>query len=132
MTKLLLRAGVLALVRGAMSEARIPGGSLLGVPVERLMRRRRQAAGELLLVELRRGGRTFAEVEEDELAAVVYRYSRAAQEGTARLNLRLMATVIAGQAFRGNLATTPLLARLQAFAPIEMALVEEAEARSSN
>ena len=186
------------------------------------MRRRLQAAGELLLVELRRGDRTLAEVEEDELAAVVYRYSQAAQEGAARLNLRLMAAVIAGQAFRGNLvadeflyyadvlaslrreeiilvaalwrhanspevvalqeaerartaesaarcelvpllfatdaefvategalmrtglitavsgfgallfATTPLLARLQALAPFEMALAEEAEARSSN
>ena len=50
-----------------------------------------------MLDELRWGERTLSAPEVDETVAVLLRYGRAAQEGTARLNLRLMAKVIAGQ-----------------------------------
>src|SRR6516165_3622152 len=53
------------------------------------------------------GDERDAEVEE--AAAIFYRYMRAAQEGGARLNLRLMAKIIAGQADRGNLVADEFL-----------------------
>ncbi len=62
-----------------------------------LSRRRAVHARDILLDELRRGERTLSAPEVDETVAVLLRYGRAAQEGTARLNLRLMAKVIAGQ-----------------------------------
>ncbi len=62
-----------------------------------LLRRRAVHARDILLDELRRGERTLSAPEVDETVAVLLRYGRAAQEGTARLNLRLMAKVIAGQ-----------------------------------
>jgi hypothetical protein len=46
-----------------------------------------------------RRGRSFAyEVGEDEAAAITFRYMRAGVEGAARRNLRLLASVAAGQA----------------------------------
>jgi hypothetical protein len=87
----------------------ILGGSLLGVAVDHLLRRRAETAREILLSELRSGDRTLSEVEHDEIAAVLFRYIRAAQEGAARLNLRLMAKVIAGQASLGNLVADEFL-----------------------
>jgi hypothetical protein len=43
------------------------------------------------------GGRALLDVGEvDEVAAMVFRYIRAAQEGSARLNLRLMAMAVNG------------------------------------
>jgi hypothetical protein len=45
----------------------------------------------------------------EEVTAAMLRYRRAAEEGTARLNLRLMAKVLAGQAFIGNLKADEFL-----------------------
>jgi len=87
------------------------GGAGLTAMVGRLLRKRLETAQEILLDELRRGKRSLAAVEEvDELAAIVFRYGRAAQEGTAKLNLRLMAKVIAGQAHLGSLVADEFLA----------------------
>ncbi len=63
----------------------------------------------MLLKELRRGNKTICDVDEGEVAEIVFRYMRAAQEGTARVNLRLMAEVIAGQAAAGNLVADEFL-----------------------
>jgi hypothetical protein len=62
-------------------------------------------AQDILFEErLRRGEKTLFNVGEvNEALAMMYRYAREAQEGTARLNLRLMAKVIAGQAHLGTL-----------------------------
>jgi hypothetical protein len=98
-----------AVVQDALSAASIPGGALLGAAVEQLIRKRGVAAGEILISELRRGDRTLSEIEIDEFAAVLFRYMRAAQEGTARLNLRLMAKVVAGQASHSNLVADEFL-----------------------
>ena len=75
------------------------------------MKRRQDDARQILLDELRKGEKTLHQIEEvDELAAMVYRYSRAAQEGAARLNIRLMAKVIAGQFQAGALVADEFLA----------------------
>ncbi len=63
-----------------------------------LLRQRAEQARDILLDELRRGEQTLSAPEVDETVAVLLRYGRAAQEGAARLNLRLMAKIIAGQA----------------------------------
>lgn len=70
-------------------------GSLAGagfaIAAERLQRWRLERARDILIDELRRGERTLSAPEADEIVAVLLRYGRAAQEGAARLNLRLMA-----------------------------------------
>lgn len=87
----------------------LPGGTLLGVAIEQLFQRRAEAARQILLDELRSGDKTLNDVEIEEAAAILYRYMRAAHEGAARLNLRLMAKVIASQAHRGNLIADQFL-----------------------
>jgi hypothetical protein len=89
------------------------GLSLIGYPaagtaatgaklaLERVMKRREDAAREVLRDELRRGNITAIDTaSQDEAAAILFRYLRAAQEGTARRNLRLLAQAIRGQAER--------------------------------
>lgn len=66
--------------------------------VQHLMHRRTSQARDILLDEIRHGEKPLSAPEVDESIAVLLRYGRAAQEGAARLNLRLMAKVIAGQA----------------------------------
>ena len=69
-----------------------------------LLRGRLERSRELLLSELRDGAAALSEVGEvDEIAAVIFRYARAATEGSARLNLRLMAKVIDGQVQGGTI-----------------------------
>ena len=78
-------------------------GAGLAAAAHGLLRRRAERARDILLAEIRRGERTLNAFEVDETVAVLLRYNRAAQEGTARLNLCLMAKVIAGQAECGCL-----------------------------
>ena len=72
-------------------------GARFAVAVQQVQRRRAERARDILLDELSRGEKTVSVPEVEEAAAVLLRYGRAAQEGAARLNLRLMAKVIAGQ-----------------------------------
>ena len=74
-----------------------------GLVAQRLQRRRAERARDILLDELRRGERVLSASEVDETVAVLLRYGRAAQEGAPRLNLRLMAKVIASQAQNSTL-----------------------------
>jgi hypothetical protein len=94
-----------ALASDFLSGFFVPGASFLGSALQSLIQRRLAGAQDILLEELRRGDRTLPlNISEiDEAVAMMFRYARAAQEGTARLNLRLMAKVIAGQAHLGNL-----------------------------
>jgi hypothetical protein len=109
-----LPAAVGAVVSDVLSVCGVPGASTVGVAfsaaVEAVMKRRRDNAREILLEELRKG-KAFVDraASIDEWVAVLLRYSRAAQEGTARLNLRLMAKVIAGQAQAGALVADEFL-----------------------
>ena len=85
-------------------------GSVAGVALSDLMAGRRETARDILLDELRTGDKTLAETGEvDAVVAILERYARAAREGAARLNLRLMAKVIAGQAHLGNLVADEFL-----------------------
>ncbi|MGI4807500.1 MAG: hypothetical protein ACRYF2_05255 [Janthinobacterium lividum] len=78
-------------------------GAGFAIAAQHLLRRRVEWARDILLDELRQGEKTLSDLEVEEVVAVLLRYARAAQEGTARLNLRLMAKVIAGQVERGVL-----------------------------
>jgi hypothetical protein len=119
------------LIEGAVAAAgAVGGGSVTGVAlvggaaaaggaVSRYLRRRLEAARDILLDELRHAGTTSAEAaSEDETIAVCYRYSRAALEGTARLNLRLLAKVIAGKAAARNLVADEFLQHAEALATL--------------
>lgn len=75
-------------------------GASFAVAVQQVQRRRAERARDILLDEMSRGEKTLSIPEVEEAAAVLLRYGRAAQEGAACLNLRLMAKVIAGQAQR--------------------------------
>lgn len=76
----------------------IPGGNVMGLAVQGLFKKRLEQARNILLEEIRAGEKDALEaIEIDEVVAIVYRYMRAAQEGTAHVNLRLLAQVIAGQ-----------------------------------
>lgn len=110
-----LPAAVGAVVSDVLSVCGVPGASTVGVAfsaaVEGVMARRRDNAREILIEELRKGEALVDQAASiDEWVAVLLRYSRAAQEGTARLNLRLMAKVIAGQAQTGPLVADDFLA----------------------
>ena len=87
------------------------GGAGLSAVAAKLLRKRLETARQILLEELRKGEKSLYDLDEvDALAAITFRYARAAQEGTARLNLRLMAKVIAGKAQAGPLVADEFLA----------------------
>ncbi|MBI2586399.1 MAG: hypothetical protein HYW28_11120 [Rhodospirillales bacterium] len=92
----------------ALSET--PGGSVLSTAIQSIIKERLEAGRDILIEELESADRTLYDVaERDALAAILYRYARAAQEGAARLNLRLMAKVVSGQARLGNLIADEFL-----------------------
>ncbi|MBB6221935.1 hypothetical protein [Rhizobium leguminosarum] len=73
--------------------------SVAGVTALRiLLQQRAQKARDILLAEIRLGTRPIQFQSADEAAAITYRYMRAAEEGAARTNLRLLARVIVGSA----------------------------------
>lgn len=73
------------------------GGAALSSALSAVLEKRQAAAREILLDEIRHGGASPTTGDIDESVSVMYRYWRAAQEGTGRLNLRLLAAVYAGQ-----------------------------------
>lgn len=102
---------VAAIVSDVLSVAGIPGSSTLQEAVKRLVAKRLNDARVIFLEELRRGDKELSHVgEEDEVAAILFRYQRAAVEGAARLNLRLLAAVAAGQSVQGGFKADEFLA----------------------
>lgn len=93
----LVVSAVAAAVGDALSAASVPGGNVAGVAISAIFAKRLTAAREVLLSELAAGEKTLNNSEVEESAAIVYRYLKAAREGAARLNLRLLAAVFAGQ-----------------------------------
>jgi len=97
-----LPAFLSAVVADGFTLQQLAGGSVAGFAfgglVSRVLQRRVERARAIFLEELKRGEKTLPLDQIDEGVAIAYRYFRAAQEGAARLNLRLMAKVIAGQA----------------------------------
>lgn len=73
--------------------------------LKRILTQRLERARDVLLEELRQGRAAFEldAPDADEAVAILWRYYRAAEEGAARLNLRLMASVIDGQCTVGAL-----------------------------
>ncbi|WP_417277440.1 hypothetical protein [Castellaniella sp.] len=105
-----LVASVLAAAVGdALSAAFIPGGSIAGVALAAIFAKRLKAAREILLSELAAGEKTLNDSDVEESAAIIYRYLKAAQEGAARLNLRLLAGVFAGQVRRRTIVADEFL-----------------------
>jgi hypothetical protein len=86
------------------------GGSVAGAIIGRYFRRRTEQARDILFEELRQANISNAQAaSEDDAIAVIVRYLRAAREGAARLNLRLLAKVIAGQLRSGRLVADEFL-----------------------
>lgn len=74
------------------------GGKMIGGSVlKKLLEKRAAAARDILIDRLAKGKEKLKDLPEDDAAAIIYRYMRAAEEGAARLNLKLLADVIAGQ-----------------------------------
>lgn len=72
----------------------IPGGATAGALVASYLRRRDEQAREIVLEELKAGlVDTFEAASQDDAIAITLRIIRAAREGAAHLNLRLMAKV---------------------------------------
>lgn len=71
-------------------------GSIGAVALQQLLGKRSKEGTRIFIEEMRLGHRLPEELPEDELASIVFRYSRAALEGTARLNLRLLAATACG------------------------------------
>jgi hypothetical protein len=86
------------------------GGSIAGVAIGRYLRLRAERARDILFEELRRAHISDAQLaSEDDAIAVIVRYLRAAREGAARLNIRLLAKGIAGQIQLGRLVADEFL-----------------------
>lgn len=78
--------------------------------LQRVMKRREDAAREVLQSELSKGNiGPLDAAAQDDAVAILFRYARAAQEGAARRNLRLLAQVIRGQLSLGNLVADEFL-----------------------
>ena len=81
-----------------------------GVAIQKLMERRLNDARDILMDEMRSGDLSLSTARDfGDSVAIGLRYARAAQEGAARLNLRLLAQVISGQAHLGNLVADEFL-----------------------
>lgn len=85
-------------VADIMGAFMIPGGSTISAAIQHVFKKRLDTAREILLEEIKDGSKDMGDAAElEEVAAIIYRYGRAAQEGAARANLRLLAKVIARQ-----------------------------------
>lgn len=76
------------------------GSTITKAAINKLVQERRQKAIEILISKIRAGnqGKTiFDAAEVEALVPIVHRFIRAAEEGTARRNLIVLARVVAGQ-----------------------------------
>ena len=82
----------------------IPGTATVGTLVSEYLQCRAKDAQDIFLEELGSGDVPEYEVaSQDDWIGFIFRYRRAAQEGTARVNLRLLAKAIVGQLRRTSL-----------------------------
>lgn len=82
-----------AVIEDVFASLQIPGGSVASQLLQSIFRKKAEEAREILLDEIRFG--QSPALAEDEAVYIIYRYLRAAQEGAARINLRLLSQVIA-------------------------------------
>lgn len=95
------------------------GGSVAGLAIGRFFRRRAEQARDILFEELSLVNISEAQAaSEDDAIAVIVRYLRAAREGAARLNLRLLAKAIAGRLQSGRLVADEFLQYAEALASL--------------
>jgi hypothetical protein len=108
-----------ALVSDAFELSGTHGGSVAGAVIGRYFRRRGEQARDILFEELRRANISDAQAaSEDDAIAVIVRYLRAAREGAARLNLRLLAKAIAGKLQSSGLVADEFLQYAEALATL--------------
>lgn len=77
----------------------IPIGGTLVKIADKWLERKKREASEILIAEIAKGSQgpiNFSESDTDPLIEITYRFSKAAADGAARENLRLLAQVIAG------------------------------------
>lgn len=94
------------------------GGAMLAEALGRVMARRAETARKILEDELRAGDRTLDEQDLEGAAAISFRFARAAHEGAARLNLRLLAAVFSGQIVRKEIVADEFLSFADILAPL--------------
>lgn len=96
-----------------------PGAPGAAVVVSRYLRRRTEEARAILIEELRRASIGYTEaVPEDDAIPIVLRYLRAAREGAARLTLRMLAKLVAGQMKRGTMSAPAFLRYADSLVPL--------------
>jgi hypothetical protein len=80
-----------AIVGDVLSALQVPGSGFFGKLGDKYLERKQREAAEILIEEVSKGS-----PEPIPLIEIVYRFSKAAADGAARENLRLLAQVIAG------------------------------------
>lgn len=104
----IVKAGALDLL--SMVDLGVPGIAFGSELLSEMFRRRGEKARQIVIDEMRKGCRSKWEViDPDEFVPIIYRYSRAALEGAATLNLRLMAKVMRGQALNSSMFASDFL-----------------------
>ncbi|WP_238812565.1 hypothetical protein [Paraburkholderia sp. SG-MS1] len=87
--------------------------------LKNIIQHRQTLAARILLDELKSGARRLDESDLPEAAAILFRYQRAAEEGAAKLNLRLLAAVFAGQVVHRSVAADDFLYLADILAPLK-------------
>jgi hypothetical protein len=88
----------------------VPNSKIFKLAIQQVFKKRLSDAREILIEEIRDGNKTVVDaIGLDDMVAIVYRYGRAAQEGTARLNLRLLAQVVGGKKISEKLTANKFL-----------------------
>ena len=92
---------VVAALSDTLSAFGVPGVSTLAAAARQALQsryaQRAQEAQQILLEEIRAGETLPQSISLEEPAAIMVRYARAIHEGVGRINLRLLAAVLAGQ-----------------------------------
>ncbi|MCU1340467.1 MAG: hypothetical protein JWO19_6048 [Bryobacterales bacterium] len=87
-----------AIVGDVLSALQLPGGSFVGKLGDKYLERKQKEAADILIEEVSKGSPepiNFTDSNTDPLIEIIYRFSKAAADGAARENLRLLAQVIA-------------------------------------
>lgn len=75
--------------------------------LSKLLQNRAESARKIALLEMAKCQRSkFDLPDADQFIAIVYRYGRAALEGAASINLKMLAQVMSGQALQGEIYAT--------------------------
>jgi hypothetical protein len=98
-TKSDVTLSITATISDIISAAQLPGSSILQRAVEKALDKRKQEAVDALIAAIAAEGPNsivFVDSDADELVQMLLRFWKAASEGAARENLRLLANVIIG------------------------------------